>query len=101
MPIIINRSGKELRIPEFRKVIPYYGKQYEVPMDVFRRYRGMFELVPIELQETVKQQNEIIEALKKKTILIDIFRSSGLDCKQKPFDLPLNYLFLPGWFLHA
>ena len=100
MPIIINRCGQDLRIPEIQKIIPCDGKQYVVPEVVFQKYRSTFELVPVELQEKIKNQEEVIKQqkqiiieLKKKSSFYDAFKNCQLNIINKPFDFLYSFHF--------
>lgn len=100
MPVIINRCGQDLKIPEIQKIIPFDGKQYIVPDFIFLKYRSMFELVPIELQqqlkkqeEIIKQQKQIIKELKSKSSFYDAFKICQVNIINKPFDFLYSFHF--------
>lgn len=93
MSVIINRSGRDLIIPEIRKIIPFDGKRYIVSNDIALKYRSLIEIVPIELQEKVKDQTTIIEEMKKKSIIFDIFRNCELDISVSTFDFLYPFHF--------
>ena len=93
MPVIINRSGRDLRIPEIQKIIPCDGKQYEVSEKVFIKYRNFFEHVQVELQEKIKVQENIIKELKRLNILYDIFKVCQIKKTKKKFDFLYSFYF--------
>lgn len=93
MPVVINRCGHDLRIPEIQRVIPYDGLQYVVPVPVLQRYRRMFELVPVELQRVVEEQRVVIDALKKKSVLLDAIRVCDLKESDEKFDVLYPFHF--------
>jgi len=101
MKVIINRSGSDLLIPEIQKMIPFNGKQYEVPDQIFLKYRRFFELVPVELieqskiqAEQIKAQEQIINQLKIKTVFLDVLKVCEPSFKQmKPFDFLYSFQY--------
>jgi hypothetical protein len=93
MPVIINRSGRDLNISEIKRIIPFNGRQYVVSNEVFQKYRNKFELVPVDLINTVNNQILIIDELKKKSVLLDAIRSCEIKIKTKIFDILYPFHF--------
>lgn len=91
MPIIINRSGRDLQIPEIQKIIPGDGKQYFINDDIFRKYRNYFEYIPVELHKTINDQQIVIDKLNKRNRVIDILKLCNSE--QKPFDFLYSFDF--------
>lgn len=93
MPVVINRSGRDLYVNEIMRVIPFDGKKYIVSNEVLQKYRSKFEVFPVELYDKLRFQDEIIRTLKNKSVLMNVFTLCDLD-----LDCPVLDVLYPFHF---
>lgn len=82
--VVVNRSGKELPIPELRKMIPFNGKQCLLPEPLVKKYRHFLEVIPIELIERIKYLENQLKNVKTDITKNEVnFLKKQLDLNEK------------------
>jgi hypothetical protein len=78
MKIVINKSGKTLKIPELQRLIPWDGKKYLLPDNIANKYYGFLEVVDLDNNVELLQQQLKIESEKNINfqILLDNYKQN-------------------------
>lgn len=101
MKVILNRSGKSLKIPEIKKEIPWDGKRYILDDVLVQKYRGFLEVVDLECENKLNSMKiekdnlklEINDLKQERDNFRKLFENLSDNCKSKTIDFLYSFQF--------